>query len=158
MAGHLMARGRIACVIVGTDRTAANGDVANKIGTYTHAVVAHRHGIPFYVAAPTSSVDLSCPSGDLIPIEERAAREVTHVFDRQIAPSGVRVLNPAFDVTPAELVTAIITERGVARAPLAKTLPRLVQPAPRETSAAKAAMSRGGRTAASRGDRKQRRR
>ena len=158
MAGHLMARGRIGCIIVGTDRTAANGDVANKIGTYTHAVVAHRHGIPFYVAAPTSSVDLACPSGDSIPIEERAAREVTHVFDRQIAPSGVRVLNPAFDITPAELVTAIITERGVARAPLARTLPRLVQPAPSE-GRAKAAMSRPGRAAVSRGDgRKQRRR
>ena len=159
MAGHLMARGRIGCIIVGTDRTAANGDVANKIGTYTHAVLAHRHGIPFYVAAPTSSVDLACPSGDSIPIEERASREVTHVFDRQIAPSGVRVLNPAFDVTPAELVTAIITERGVARAPLARTLPRMVQPAAREKPAKAASSSRGGRTTASRGEgRKQRRR
>jgi methylthioribose-1-phosphate isomerase len=111
-------------VIVGTDRTAANGDVANKIGTYGLAVLAHRHGIPFYVAAPISSVDLACASGDKIPIEERSAREVTHVFDRQIAPSGIRVVNPAFDVTPAELVTAIVTERGVARPPLARTLPR----------------------------------
>lgn len=126
MAGHLMQRGRVSCVIVGTDRTAANGDVANKIGTYTHAVLAHRHAIPFYVAAPTSSIDLACPRGDRIPIEERPAREVTHVFDRQIAPSGVRIANPAFDVTPNELVTAIVTERGVARQPLGRTLPRLV--------------------------------
>jgi len=126
MAGHFMQRGKISCVIVGTDRTAANGDVANKIGTYTHAVLAHRHAIPFYVAAPTSSIDLGCPRGDKIPIEERGPRELTHVFDRQIAPSGVRVANPAFDVTPNELVTAIITERGVARQPLGRTLARLM--------------------------------
>jgi len=126
MAGHLMQRGRVSSVIVGTDRTAANGDVANKIGTYGVAVLANRHSIPFYVAAPISSIDLDCPSGDAIPIEERPAREVTHVFDRQIAPSGVRVANPAFDVTPAELVTAIVTERGVARQPLARALARLV--------------------------------
>ena len=125
MAGHVMQRGRVSCVIVGTDRTAANGDVANKIGTYGLAVLAHRHSIPFYVAAPVSSIDFDCPSGDRIPIEERSAREVTHVFDRQIAPSGVRVMNPAFDVTPSELVTAIVTERGVARQPLARTLARL---------------------------------
>ena len=127
MAGHLMQRGRVSCVIVGTDRTAANGDVANKIGTYPLAVLAHRHAIPFYVAAPISSIDLDCPRGDKIPIEERPAREVTHVLGRQIAPSGVRVLNPAFDVTPNELVTAIVTERGVARQPLGRTLPRLVR-------------------------------
>ena len=126
MAGHLMQRGRVSCVVVGTDRTAANGDVANKIGTYTLAVLAHRHAIPFYVAAPISSIDLDCPRGEKIPIEERPAREVTHVFDRQIAPSGVRVFNPAFDVTPSELVTAIVTERGVARQPLGRTLARLV--------------------------------
>jgi len=126
MAGHLMQRGRVSCVVVGTDRTAANGDVANKIGTYTLAVLAHRHAIPFYVAAPISSIDLACPRGEKIPIEERSPREVTHVFDRQIAPSGVRVFNPAFDVTPSELVTAIVTERGVARQPLGRTLPRLV--------------------------------
>ena len=126
MAGHLMQRGRVSCVIVGTDRTAANGDVANKIGTYTLAVLANRHSIPFYVAAPISSIDFACPDGTHIPIEERAPREVTHVFDRQIAPSGVRVANPAFDVTPAELVTAIVTERGVARQPLARALARLV--------------------------------
>ena len=126
MAGHLMQGGRVSCVIVGTDRTAANGDVANKIGTYTLAVLAHRHSIPFYVAAPISSIDFACPDGAHIPIEERAPREVTHVFDRQIAPSGVGVANPAFDVTPAELVTAIVTERGVARQPLARALGRLV--------------------------------
>jgi methylthioribose-1-phosphate isomerase len=126
MAGHVMQRGRVSCVIVGTDRTAANGDVANKIGTYGLAVLAHRHSIPFYVGAPISSIDLDCPSGDEIPIEERPGREVTHVFDRQIAPSGIRVSNPAFDVTPSELVTAIVTERGIARQPLARSLPRLV--------------------------------
>ncbi len=126
MAGHFMARGEISCVIVGTDRTAANGDVANKIGTYSLAVLAHRHAIPFYVAAPVSSIDLSCPRGDRIPIEERPSREVTHVFDRQIAPSGIRIANPAFDVTPSELVTAIVTERGIARQPLGRSLPRLV--------------------------------
>jgi methylthioribose-1-phosphate isomerase len=126
MAGHMMQRGRVSCVVVGTDRTAANGDVANKIGTYGVAVLAHRHSIPFYVAAPTSSIDLACSSGDAIPIEERAPREVTHVLDRQIAPTGVRVANPAFDVTPAELVTAIVTERGVARQPLARSLARLI--------------------------------
>jgi methylthioribose-1-phosphate isomerase len=127
MAAHMMQRGRVDCVIVGADRVAANGDVANKIGTYGHAVVAARHGISFYVVAPTSTVDLACPTGAEIPIEERAAREVTHVFDRQIAPSGVRVANPAFDVTPNELVTAIVTERGVARAPYERALARLVR-------------------------------
>jgi methylthioribose-1-phosphate isomerase len=125
MAGHFMSRGEIGCVIVGTDRTAANGDVANKIGTYTMAVLAHRHHLPFYVAAPTSSIDLSCPCGDRIPIEERAGREVSHVFDKQVAPTGVRVANPAFDITPSELVTAIITEKGVARQPLVRTLAKL---------------------------------
>jgi methylthioribose-1-phosphate isomerase len=127
MAGHFMKQGRVSCVIVGTDRTAANGDVANKIGTYALAVLARRHAIPFYVAAPISSIDLACPGGDRIEIEERGAREVTHVFDRQIAPSGVRVMNPAFDVTPSELVTAIVTERGVARPPLGRSLARLVR-------------------------------
>ena len=126
MAGTLMQSGRVSCVVVGTDRTAANGDVANKIGTYTHAALAHRHGVPFYVAAPTSSIDMACRSGDAIPIEERAAREITHVGDRQIAPSGVRVFNPAFDVTPHDLVSAIITERGVVRAPYVRTLARLM--------------------------------
>src|SRR5215510_14468947 len=127
MAAHCMARGRITCVIVGADRVAANGDVVNKIGTYAHAVVAARHGIPFYVAAPISTVDLACPDGAHIPIEERSPREVTHLFERQIAPSGIRVANPAFDVTPAELVTAIITDRGIARPPYERTLARLVR-------------------------------
>jgi methylthioribose-1-phosphate isomerase len=127
MAGHFFQRGAIDCVIVGTDRTAANGDVANKIGTYTVAVLAHRHGVPFYVAAPTSSVDLACPTGARIPIEERPGREVSHIFDRQISPRGIRVANPAFDVTPNELVTAIITEHGVASAPVARSLAKLVR-------------------------------
>lgn len=126
MVGYFMQKGEIDCVIVGTDRTAANGDVANKIGTYTTAVLAARHRIPFYVAAPTSSIDLSCPNGSTIPIEERPAREVTHVFNQQIAPTHVHVANPAFDVTPHRLVTAIVTEKGVARSPFSRTLPRLV--------------------------------
>jgi methylthioribose-1-phosphate isomerase len=126
-AAHLMQRGRVDCVVVGADRIAANGDTANKIGTYAHAVVAARHGLPFYVAAPCSTVDLACRTGAEIPIEERAAREVTHPFDRQIAPSGVRVANPAFDVTPSELVTAIVTDRGIARPPYERTLARLVR-------------------------------
>ena len=117
MAGYFMKRGMIGAVIVGADRTAANGDVANKIGTYTIAVLAACHRIPFYVAAPTSTIDLACPNGDAIPIEERGVREITHLADRQIAPSGVKVLNPAFDVTPSKLITAIITERGVVRPP-----------------------------------------
>lgn len=126
MSGHLMQKGLIDCIVVGTDRTAANGDVANKIGTYTHAVLAHRHKVPFYVAAPTSSIDLTCASGKDIPIEERPAREVTHVLGKQIAPNGMKVANPAFDVTPHDLVTAIVTEKGVARDPYEKTLVQLV--------------------------------
>ena len=126
MVGHFMQRGGISCVIVGTDRTAANGDVANKIGTYTIAAMAGRHRIPFYVAAPISSIDPACPDGHAIPIEERPAREVTHIGDRQIAPTGIRVANPAFDVTPHQLVTAIITERGVARPPYKRSLARLL--------------------------------
>jgi methylthioribose-1-phosphate isomerase len=126
MAGHFMSRGAVGAVIVGADRVAANGDVANKIGTYTMAVLAARHRIPFYVAAPASTIDLTCPSGEAIPIEERGAREVTHVCDRQVAPSGVKVLNPAFDVTPHGLVTAIVSERGVARAPYVRSLARLI--------------------------------
>ena len=132
MVGHFMQRGAIGAVIGGADRTAANGDVANKIGTYTVAVLAARHRIPFYVAAPTSTVDLACPNGDAIPIEERPAREVTHLNDRQIAPSGVKVMNPAFDVTPHALITAIITERGIARAPFTKSLARLAGGEPRD--------------------------
>jgi methylthioribose-1-phosphate isomerase len=99
-------------------------------------VLAHRHGIPFYVAAPTSSIDLNCPHGGKIPIEERPAREVTHVFDRQIAPSGIKVANPAFDVTPHDLVTAIITERGIARPPYNKSLPRVVKGEPEKAASA----------------------
>jgi len=113
MAGHMMARGEVDLVIVGADRIAANGDVANKIGTYTLAVLASRHGIPFYVAAPLSTFDPSIPDGSGIPIEERPADEVTGYKGSRWAPRGVKVRNPAFDVTPAELITAIITERGV---------------------------------------------
>jgi methylthioribose-1-phosphate isomerase len=126
MAGHFMRVGNIACVIVGADRIAANGDVANKIGTYTHAVLAKRHGIPFFVAAPISTVDLACPNGEAIPIENRNPREVTHIGERQIAPSGIAIANPAFDVTPHQLISAIITERGIARAPFRASLRRLV--------------------------------
>jgi methylthioribose-1-phosphate isomerase len=126
MVGHFMQKGKIDCVVVGTDRTAANGDVANKIGTYSNAVLAARHEVPFYVAAPTSSIDLACSGGEHIPIEERSAREVTHVFGRQVAPTGMRVANPAFDVTPHDLVSAIITEKGIARDPYLKVLSQLV--------------------------------
>lgn len=117
MAGHLMAHGEIDAVIVGTDRVAANGDVANKIGTYMVAVLAHRHRIPFYVACPLSTIDLSVPSGREIPIEERAPQEVTGFREAQWAAGGVQVRNPSFDVTPADLVTALITEKGVIEAP-----------------------------------------
>jgi methylthioribose-1-phosphate isomerase len=132
MAGHFMQRGAIGAVIVGADRAAANGDVANKIGTYALAVLAARHRLPFYVAAPTSTIDLTCPTGEHIPIEERAGREVTHLGDHQIAPSGIKVMNPAFDVTPHALVTAIITERGVARPPYQRSLARLLGAEQRE--------------------------
>lgn len=122
MAGHLMARGEVDAVIVGTDRVAANGDVANKIGTYMVAVLARRHGIPFYVACPLSTIDLMVASGKDIPIEERAQSEVTGFGDYHWAAEGVAVCNPAFDVTPAELVTALITERGVLKHPDRQTL------------------------------------
>ncbi|HUY28189.1 MAG TPA: S-methyl-5-thioribose-1-phosphate isomerase [Candidatus Binataceae bacterium] len=122
MAATVLARGGVSCVIVGTDRTAANGDVANKIGTYPLAVMARRHRVPFYVAAPLSSIDLNCRSGAEIPIEERAQSEVTEFAGKRVAPRGVPAFNPAFDVTPAELVSAIITERGIARAPYGKSL------------------------------------
>ena len=125
MAGHFLKSGRIGCVVVGADRIAANGDVANKIGTYTVAVLARENGVPFYVAAPVSTLDLSLPSGDRIPIEQRPAAEVTHVFGVAVAPDGVRVENPAFDVTPHRYVTAIVTERGVARPPYTESLRRL---------------------------------
>ncbi len=122
MSGHIMKKGGVHAVVVGSDRIAANGDVANKIGTYMVAVLARRHGIPFYVAAPLSTVDLNCPTGDEIPIEERDIREVTHVKDIQLAPDDTLVSNYAFDVTPNDLVTAIITEKGVARAPYTDSL------------------------------------
>lgn len=125
-AGHLMAQGRVDAVITGSDRIAANGDVANKIGTYTLAVLAARHGVPFYVAAPTSTVDADTPSGEAIPIEERAADEVRTALGHPIAPEGYPAANPAFDVTPAELVHAIVTERGVARPPSEATVRPLV--------------------------------
>ncbi len=122
MAATVLSKGRVNCVIVGTDRTAANGDVANKIGTYPLAVMARRHGVPFYVAAPLSSIDLGCESGESIPIEQRDPKEVVEFAGKRVAPKGVAVFNPAFDVTPAELVTAIITERGIARPPYSQSL------------------------------------
>ncbi|MEA3545431.1 MAG: S-methyl-5-thioribose-1-phosphate isomerase [Thermodesulfobacteriota bacterium] len=115
MAGYLMSKGEIDCVIVGADRIAANGDVANKIGTYMVAVLAKEHNIPFYVAAPVSTIDLNLSDGALIPIEERDEREITHIKDIQLAPAGIRVRNPAFDVTPNRLITAIITEHGIVK-------------------------------------------
>ena len=126
MAGHFLKSGRIGCVVVGADRIAANGDVANKVGTYSVAVLAKENGIPFFVAAPISTLDLTLHSGDEIPIEQRAAAEVTHVFGVPVAPEGTAVQNPAFDVTPNRYVTAIITERGVARAPYEASLRGLV--------------------------------
>jgi len=125
MAGAMMRQGKIGAVVVGADRIAANGDVANKIGTYTVAVLAKEHGIPFYVAAPWSTVDLATPDGTGIPIEQRSAVEVTHFAGKRITPEGIRVENPAFDVTPNKYVAAIITERGVARAPYAESLKKL---------------------------------
>jgi methylthioribose-1-phosphate isomerase len=125
MAGHLMQRGQVDLIVVGADRIAANGDVANKIGTYTLAVLAARHGLPFYVAAPLSTVDRNVPDGAAIPIEERAAAEVTGFRGERWAPEGVAVANPAFDVTPAALVTGLITERGVTRPVDAEGIRRL---------------------------------
>lgn len=125
MAGHFLKSGRIGCVVVGADRIAANGDVANKVGTYSLAVLAKENEVPFYVAAPISTLDLSLESGDAIPIEERAANEVTHVQGVRFAPEGIQVANPAFDVTPNRYVSAIITERGVARAPYTESLRKL---------------------------------
>jgi len=126
MAGALMRQGKIGAIVVGADRIAANGDVANKIGTYTLAVLAKEHNIPFYVAAPISTVDLACPDGSQIPIEQRNAREVTHIAGKQMVPEGVAVENPAFDVTPARYVAAVITEKGIARAPYQESLRALV--------------------------------
>ncbi|HEV2761937.1 MAG TPA: S-methyl-5-thioribose-1-phosphate isomerase [Pyrinomonadaceae bacterium] len=127
MAGHVMQQGKVDAVVVGADRIAANGDTANKIGTYMVAVLARQHGIPFYVAAPVSTVDLSLPDGSHIPIEERDAREVTHIRDQRLTPEGVDIRNPAFDVTPNDLVAAIITDRGVARPPYTESLRKLVE-------------------------------
>src|SRR2546423_1496234 len=122
MAGAMMRLGKIGAVVVGADRIAANGDVANKIGTYTVAVLAKEHGIPFYVAAPWSTVDLATPDGDQIPIEQRSSREVTHLAGKQLTPDGIRIENPAFDVTPHRYIAAIITERGLAKAPYRESL------------------------------------
>jgi methylthioribose-1-phosphate isomerase len=135
MAASFMARGQVDCVIVGCDRVAANGDTANKIGTYGLAVLAHYHHIPFYVAGPTSSIDLGLADGSAIPIEERDPHEMTHIGGQPITPAGVPVANPAFDVTPAHLITAIITEQGVAFAPFAPSLAQMVAAAHRPTPA-----------------------
>jgi methylthioribose-1-phosphate isomerase len=125
MAGHFLRSGRIGCVVVGADRIAGNGDVANKIGTYSLGVLAKENGVPFYVAAPVSTFDLTLSSGDGIPIEQRAPAEVTHVFGVPVAPDNIAVANPAFDVTPARYVTAIVCERGVARPPYEDSLKRM---------------------------------
>jgi methylthioribose-1-phosphate isomerase len=127
MAGFLMSRGEVNAVVVGADRIARNGDVANKIGTYSVAVLARENGIPFYVAAPVSTFDLATESGALIPIEERPPEEVTHHGGRRLTPVGALVRNPAFDVTPARYVTAIVCERGVARAPYEQSLTALAR-------------------------------
>src|SRR5256886_13096410 len=129
MAGAMMSQGKIGAVVVGADRIAANGDVANKIGTYTVAVLAKEHGIPFYVAAPWSTVDLATPDGEGIPIEQRPATEGTHFAVKRVTPEGIRVENPAFDVTPHPYVAAIITERGLARAPYTESLKQLANTA-----------------------------
>jgi methylthioribose-1-phosphate isomerase len=127
MAAHFMGRGEVDCIIVGADRIVANGDVANKIGTYGLAVLARAHAIPFYVAAPTSTIDMSLESGDDIPIEQRDPEEVTHLAGQPLAPEGVRAAHPAFDVTPHDLVTAIITERGIVEPPFEENLRRVMQ-------------------------------
>jgi methylthioribose-1-phosphate isomerase len=129
MAASLMKQGRIQAVIVGADRIAANGDTANKIGTYGVSILAREHGIPFYVAAPWSTLDLATPHGDLIPIEQRSAIEVTHSNGKQMTPDGVAIENPAFDVTPAKYITAIITERGVLTAPFEKSIRQMAREA-----------------------------
>jgi len=136
MAAYVMAQGLVKSVIVGADRITANGDVVNKIGTYGLAVLAKEHGIPFYVAAPVSTLDLNLKHGWQVPIEERDPQEVTHVLGRRIAPEGVSVINPAFDVTPNRYVTAIITEHGVVRPPFEEGLARLAQPEKRGATSA----------------------
>lgn len=130
MAGPLMRSGGVDMVVVGADRIAANGDFANKVGTYTVALLAEAHGLPFYVAAPLSTIDLATPNGEAIPIEQRSAKEVTHMGSTRLTPEGASVWNPAFDVTPARLVAGIITERGIARAPFTESLARLFTAAP----------------------------
>jgi methylthioribose-1-phosphate isomerase len=127
MAGHVMKSGKVDVVVVGADRIAANGDTANKIGTYMVAVLAKKHAVPFYVAAPITTLDLSLKSGEEIPIEERDTKEVTHIREHQLGPEGVDVHNPAFDITPNELIDAIITDRGVARAPYVESLRALTE-------------------------------
>jgi len=126
MAGYFMSRGQVQAVVTGADRIAANGDTANKIGTYSLAVLAREHGIPFYIAAPVSTIDLACPSGAQIPIEERSPDEVTAIGGTRIAPVGVNAAHPAFDVTPARLITAIITNEGVAYPPFDGALAQFV--------------------------------
>jgi methylthioribose-1-phosphate isomerase len=127
MAGSMMKQGKIGAIVVGADRIAANGDVANKIGTYTVAVLAKENEIPFYVAAPFSTIDLATPDGSTIPIEQRNPREVTHFNGKLVTPEGTQVENPAFDVTPAKYITAIITERGIARAPYEQSFSSLLE-------------------------------
>jgi methylthioribose-1-phosphate isomerase len=127
MAAQVMKEGRVHLVVVGADRIASNGDVANKIGTYGVAILAQAHAIPFYVAAPSSTFDLSLPTGESIPIEQRDTREVTHGFGRQTAPEGIRVYNPAFDVTPARLVAGIVTEKGLIQPVNEGTIRRFLQ-------------------------------
>ncbi len=127
-AGHYLRKGIVKKCFVGSDRVAANGDVANKIGTYKVAVVAHENGVPFYAVMPTSTIDMNLPNGDLIPIEERDAREVTHIDEAHIAPAGVNVGNPAFDVTPHKYITAIVTERGIVRPPFVENLKKIMTP------------------------------
>jgi methylthioribose-1-phosphate isomerase len=127
MAGHFFQKQTFDAVIVGADRIAANGDTANKIGTYTVAVLANAHGVPFYIAAPVSTIDIDCPSGESIPIEERSAAEVTSIANTPIAPEGIHVRHPAFDVTPAKLITAIITDRGVLRPPFQESISNTLQ-------------------------------
>jgi methylthioribose-1-phosphate isomerase len=129
MAGSLMHQGKIQAVIVGADRIAANGDTANKIGTYSVAVLAKEHGIPFYVAAPLSTIDVNTPDGDAIPIEQRSATEVTHSNGKQMTPNGAAIQNPAFDATPAKYITAIITEHGVLRAPYGQSIKQMFEKA-----------------------------
>jgi methylthioribose-1-phosphate isomerase len=126
MAGYFMSKGEVDCVIVGADRIAANGDTANKIGTYTLAVLAKEHGIPFYVAAPTTTIDLTLASGAEIPIEERSPEEVTHIHGIAIAPEGIQVQNPAFDITPHKYITAIITENGIMREPYGEGIKKII--------------------------------